>query len=443
MSSVDLSVGCRDGADSPLGLLRRAAIWLTPDRRVLFSLLGLALTMAVIYALITPALAGPDEDAHYDYVRSLWDSKGTQIAGRAAYHQPAYYWVPALGYAMTRDQPRELQLVAMRVVSSALFLAEVLLAYLVAKSLSSTNRFIYMAVPAIVALLPGRTWIGAMVNDDNLASLASAAVIYFFVQCMLHGLQPRLAVGFVVAISVAVLSKITVWPVVAVIVFVLAVTETCRNWKTWTGRLGNAGLSAGLLVAAVSIALLLARDQLPRITSRLAMINPATLQSIPAPEPEPFVFQFKSYWLPVLSDDYSPPDLAYQLVLALILVALVGLALGLLKSRSGPTNRGWVVTVATLLVLIPVVWVSILWDYLLLVADKGSFIATRDQMWGMHGRYLYPALVPVAYLVAAGAGQLIPPGFRPMGLAGIILLLLVLNGIALFSLVSQIYWWSS
>lgn len=441
MSSVDLSVGCRDGADSPLGLLRRAAIWLTPDRQFMLVLLGLTLSLGVLYAIVTRPFFGPDEDAHLLYVQSLWASGGTRIEGRAVSHLPTYYGLISPVYPLVASQPQEVQLAALRLTSLLFFLGEVILAHLLARMLSPKNRFVYLGTPTVVALLPGRAWMAATVNDDNLAAFASAALLYFTMRCLLRGFDRGSLAGLLLGSALTALSKTTAWPVLGVCGLVVLGAAIVRHSRQGARRRWPAVgigllLGAAFLTAVFPLADGMARGRLSSFGRSLPK-----LLDMPTPHPEPFVVQYKSFWMPLWSDDYAAPDFAYLLAAALMAVALSGLLLQAGRSLWRQESRGgWIGTAVTALVALAV-WVTVILQYLLLVAGTDSFLLPRISNTTTHARYLSPAVVPFAYLIASGLNQFLPTRLRVLGLWILAGVFLLLTGVALFSLVSRFYWW--
>ncbi len=427
-----------------VALLPEALRQIDADHWMVVALAALTFVLSGAYALTTPAFLGPDEEGHFQYVESLFRSGGEAITGTERYQPAGYYLVASAGYALSAGQPREVQLVAVRLVSATLLLFEVVFAYLVGRMLSPSNRFVYLSTAAIVALLPGRSWIAGTVNNDNLASLASAAILYATVCGITRGLCWKTAFGLALAVLIAVMSKVTVWPVVMIAGVFTAAIVVRRPW----GMRAEAGwFTPALLVGSGLVTLVaLLRGSL-QLQAHLNSVFSSWRRflDIPPVQPEPFIFQFKSFWMPVWRDDYAPPDVGYQLALVLMLVAGAGLLLRALRSlarwQPGRLDRKRAACIALLVLVAVAVSLSPIVRYLSVVAGTSSFHIGRYNMWAMHGRFLFPALVPLAYLSAVGLGQLVLPSARSLGLAVLVTILLLLNSIALFSVVSSFYWW--
>lgn len=437
----------RDGSERarPRGAIQRPA----PERQFVVRLVALALALGILYALITPPGYGNDEEFHFVYTQSLWESGGAKIVGASPTRMSTYYWLTAGAYALTSGEQKQVQYFAMRLVSLALFVAEVVFAYLIARMLSPSSRFVYLATPALVALLPGRLWTAATLNDDNLAAPASAALLYFALRCLLRELQWRSVGGLALLVALTLLSKRTAWPVVAVVGIALLVALVGRIWAGRRPSVRRIAAALSIVAGVLAATLVLFGDRLARAVAVSA--NPgrlARLSQIPEPQPDPFVFQFKTFWLPLWRDDYGPPDLAYRLALGLCLAAAVGLALHIasapLRRRGAPVGRRGLLCVGILVAAVAGVWLLSLVQYLTYVGGTESFIPSdRKTGWAMHARYIFPALVPMAYLMAVGLARLIPARAGSLGLSVLVALLLFLDGVAVYSLVSMGYWWTS
>jgi len=118
-------------------------------------------------------------------------------------------------------------------------------------------------------------------------------------------------------------------------------------------------------------------------------------------------------------------------------------AFGMLR-RNRPFPFRQVACVCTLVLVAAAVWTVSFLMHVTLVSGTGSFSVPRDSwppIWPpTHARYLFPALLPAAYLMASGLGQLVPKRIASFGLAAVVAFLLLLNGYAFYSLASQFYW---
>ncbi len=159
------------------------------------------LLLAGLFAARTPAWQTPDEPAHYNYVRQLvggnlpviapgdWDQAYLgQIVGaefdpalsidRLTYEDwqpPLYYLLQAPVYVLSGGS-----LTAMRLLSVALGAGVVLLAYVVGRAVFG-GAPAALAVAAFVAFLPQHLAILGSVNNDSLTELIIAAILALLV----------------------------------------------------------------------------------------------------------------------------------------------------------------------------------------------------------------------------------------------------------------------
>ena len=175
-------------------------------RRTEYVLLGLLLiayvTLGVLFAVRTPVWQAPDEPAHYNYVRQLadgewpviepgdWDQAYlSEVVG--AEFDPAYPvggltyedWQPPLYYLLQAPVYRLTggSLTAMRLVSVLLGAGVVALAYVVGRVVFDDDIPTALAVAAFVAFLPQHLAILGSVNNDSLAELIIAAILALLV----------------------------------------------------------------------------------------------------------------------------------------------------------------------------------------------------------------------------------------------------------------------
>ena len=428
------------------------------------------LVLGVLFAVRTPPWQAPDEPAHVNYVRQLvegdwpviapgdWDQAYlSQIVGAEfapAYpvdgityedwQPPLYYLLQAPIYALTGGS-----LTAMRLLSVALGAGVVALAYMVGRAVFG-RAAPALAVAAFVAFLPQHLAILGSVNNDALSELIIAAILALLVtrwpdappaagraeRRRLLALGLLLGAGFLtkgqaylMAPVVGLFLLVRYWPrpgrsprsvtsIVSPLLWVFA-PALLMGAVVW-GR--NAAVYGGLDVLARA-----AHDEVvvgqPRTAEWLAQYGLAgTLGRFARTTFVSFWGQFGWMAAPL-------PGWMVAGLLGLTGVAALGLILawlGVGRTGVGPRppnaqphrQQAWVLGLTFLLTL-------------------GLHMAYNLTFVQHQGRYLYPALIPIAVGFVVGLGYWLRPLARrwawaewllPVGVAG------VLIGISLFAL---------
>ena len=428
------------------------------------------LALGALFAVRTPPWQAPDEPAHVNYVRQLvegqwpviapgdWDQAYlSQIVGAEFapglpvdgityedWQPPLYYLLQAPIYALTGGS-----LTAMRLLSVALGAGVVALAYVVGRAVFGRVASA-LAVAAFVAFLPQHLAILGSVNNDALSELIIAAILALLVtpwpetpaaggraeRRRLLALGLLLGAGFLtkgqaylMAPVVGVFLLVRYWPrpersprpvrsMASPLLWVFA-PALLMGAVVW-GR--NAAVYGGLDVLARA-----AHDEVvvgqPRTAEWLAQYGLAgTLGRFARTTFVSFWGQFGWMAAPL-------PGWMVAGLLALTGVAALGLILawvGVGRTAASPRppnanplrQQAWVLGLTFLLTL-------------------GLHVAYNLTFVQHQGRYLYPALIPIAVGFVAGLGYWLRPLVRrwgwaewllPVGMAGL------LAGISLFAL---------
>jgi 4-amino-4-deoxy-L-arabinose transferase-like glycosyltransferase len=444
--------------------------------RTEYALLGVLLlvylALGALFAIRTPPWQAPDEPAHVNYVRQLvegrlpviepgdWDQAYlSQVVGAEfapAYpvdgityedwQPPLYYLLQAPVYALSGGS-----LTAMRLLSVALGAGVVALAYVVGRAVFGRVAPA-LAVAAFVAFLPQHLAILGSVNNDALSELIIAAILALLVTPWpaapatrrLLALGLLLGAGFLtkgqaylMAPVVAVFLLVRYWPrpdrsrrpvrsitAALLLVFIPALLLGALVW----GR--NAAVYGGLDVLARA-----AHDEVvvgqPRTAEWLAQYGLAgTLGRFARTTFVSFWGQFGWMAAPL-------PGWMVTGLLALTGVAGLGLVMAAVSAQgsrgAGEQGREERATRHSP----PATRLSSVVLVLTFLLTLGLHVAYNLTFVQHQGRYLYPALIPIAVGFVAGLGYWLRPLVRrrpwaewllPVGLAGLLM------GIALFAL---------
>ncbi len=382
-------------------------------RLALALILGLYAVFGVLYAVYTPPWQAPDEPAHYNYIRFLAEHRALPVIGTGDYdqaylerivrerfppdlsiapltyedHQPPLYYLLATPVYLLGGG----RLIPLRLLSVALGLLWLTVVHRLARVLCPDRPFVALTATALAALIPQHIAMTAAVNNDALADLVLATAL-------LLALSPRpWTLGAV--LGLAVLTKTTAY--VALPVALLALwwpqdgkSLPPRHAAAQTGRALLAALfvAGPWLIRNISLygwadPLGLARHNAvvvgqPRTAEWLAQYGSLGLAA------QFFRTTFQSFWgqFGWMSVPLHPP--VYLALAGLSGLLLAGFLVWVLDRRRPPLTpfqrRG-----AALLALSALLTVlSYLWY-------NATFVQHQ-------GRYLFPALVPMALAGALG-----------------------------------------
>lgn len=399
------------------------------------AILALYALLGVLYAVYTPPWQAPDEPAHYNYIRFVAEEGALPVIGPGDYDQaylgrivsegfpqglsvapltyedhqpPLYYLLATPVYLLTGGR-----LLPLRLLSVALGLIWLTVVHRLARALCPDRPFLALTAAGLAALIPQHIAMTAAVNNDILAELLLATTL-------LLALRPDpnpWVLGAVVGL--ALVTKTTAYIALPVALVALGSNHKGYPYGARAGRM----LLAALLVAGPWLArnvvvygwmdpLGLARHNTvvtgqPRTAEWLALYGPLGLA-------ERFVrTTFQSFWgqfgwmaVPL----HPPVYLALAALSGLVVAGFVGWLLDRRRPRLTPHQRrgAGLLTLSALLTVLSYFWYN------------ATFVQHQ-------GRYLFPALVPLALMGALGiewlldrtAGVLLGPGLLgiPAGMA--------------------------
>ncbi len=373
-----------------------------------------------LYAIYTPAWQLPDEPAHYNYIRQVaeagccplietgdWSSEylAQLTGGRFApellgelesiqyedHHPPLYYLLASLVYRLTNGD-----LISLRFFSVALGAGLVLLSYLISRRALPAQPQVALGVMALVAFLPQHMHMLSAVNNDALAELLVGLVLLWLLRYLDGDDVPIWQLGLLVGL--ALLTKLTI--------YFLALLAPLAIWLKWR----NSGEAPGSLLRALAVYVLIAGfigsvwwlrnisvygfpDFLGLAAhDRVVADQPRTADYISEHGGGLYLAQmlgttFKSFWgqfgwmaLPL---DQVLGGWVYR---GFGLLMLAGLSGALLASRRGE------IAAASWVLLLVTVSIALL---------QFGYYNIEFQQW--QGRYLFPALIPIALVLVYGA----------------------------------------
>jgi 4-amino-4-deoxy-L-arabinose transferase-like glycosyltransferase len=411
-------------------------------------ILAAYLAIADLYAVRTPAWQAPDEPAHYNYVRQIADDHRLPVLklgdwqqdyqealkangfnpalliglGTIQYedHQPPlYYLIQAPVYALTGGNLKELRLFSVLMGAGVVICAWATLRVLLARWPT-----LALAGAGFVAFIPQHLAILGSVSNDPLAELVAAltllaVVIYLGVNRPVPSPEGAITVpagspvemrdihpaALGVLVGIALITKTTIYFLAGI-----AVLAVLLRWRRerWPRRRGAAHLAAVLIPAMLIGGAWWVRDlhvyggtdflglqrhaeitigQMRRITYIDQVCGGSTrcyLEDFARTTFHSFWGQFGWMALPM-------PTNVYRGFLVFTLVVLAGAVLFARRNRwprvlDGPQRDALIVFAAVIILV------------------GAEYVLYNRTFVQFQGRYLYPALIPLGFLVATGLG---------------------------------------
>jgi len=227
-------------------------------RHVLFSRALLATIVAVYcllgfaYAVETPKWQTPDEPAHYNYIAYLAANGRFPVLQEGDYphqyleeikaagfppemsietiryesHQPPlYYTLAAVLFRLTSPLGFDAQFLSLRLFSVALGAGLLLVAYAIATAVFPDDPYVPLTATAMIATLPMHIAMSAAINNDTLAEVILALVIWLSIMEIKEGLSLQRTLALGVLVALALLTKTTIYTPVILAMFVALVVR--------------------------------------------------------------------------------------------------------------------------------------------------------------------------------------------------------------------------
>ena len=412
----------------------------TITRLLLIGILVAYGVMGVLYAINTPIWQVPDEPAHYNYIRALVENRSLPVIEPRDYdqeyltelvanqfppdmpvdsityedHQPPLYYLLATPVYLISGG----EVLALRLFSVAIGAGLLIAAFRFVRILFPDRHSVALIATALIAFLPQRLAMMAGVNNDGLAELMVGVVLWMsfnYVRGFTSGRRFLIALGVVVGL--ALLTKTTAYVVIPVAVLAVWLRERreeqARPLLSAMAKAGLVLLVAGLLVApwlirnvtvyGLTDPLGLASHNAavtgqPRTTEWLAEYGlVGLLQRAAQTTFQSFWGQFGWMGVPLQPAVY----ILLLLVAGLQMLGFLGWFVDRQRPRIDPGQRDGMQLLA----------VSAFMTLILFVGYNFTFVQHQ-------GRYLFPALIPLALCATLGLDWLIGPSMAHWSAAG-------------------------
>jgi len=409
-----------------------------------------------LYATLTPAWQVPDEPAHYNYVRSLAKGRGFPVLEEGDYdqeyqerltserfpaelsvkpltyedHQPPLYYLLATPVYLLSGGA----LLPLRLLSVVLGAVLLIVAFGTVRTLFPKRPELGLMAAALIAFIPQHVAMTAGVNNDILAELVVGATLWALLVYLGGQTDRPWASGLLV--GTALLTKTTAYVVVGVAVGAVLMRwyREDRTWRWTAGQLAWLFIPALLLSAPWFIRngltygwsdpLALARHEAvveaqPRSSDWLTVHGWAGLLKILART------TFQSFWGQFGWMAVPLPARIYRALLLLSILLAAGFLVWLIRYRKLSRDRPLAAYGCLLLGL------SAAFTFSAFIWYNFTFVQHQ-------GRYLFPALIPLATAAALGLETLssvLPRWLRPWALSSLFAALATFDVYCLFKIV--------
>lgn len=391
------------------------------------------LLLALGYAVVTPTWQSPDEPAHFNYVRHVWQTRSLPIlqpgdypadlleelkrlkwpadrpvdAVRYESHQPPLFYLlatPVYGMAQTLGAGLRGSVIALRLVSVVLGGFVLYVAWRVGRlSLPEAPTVVLTAV-GLVAFLPMHLAVTAAINNDTLAELVLLLLLWLCLARVVGYVpQRRFIVLGALLVGAALLTKTTIY------VAAIALPAAAEGIAWW--RRHRFGLAPALSVLALIYlgALLLSAAWFGRNTAVYGsgdifgwqrhdsiVVGQLTTRDYLAQVGlarglrEGLATVFQSFW-GIFGWMGAPfPYEIYWVLYALAALAVVGLILYAVGRWGWPRPQFWLLC-------------------LVIACAVAGIVLYNFKFVQFQGRYLFSALTPIALFFALGLREVWSP----------------------------------
>lgn len=408
---------------------------------ILALIVTLYVVIAALYAVRTPKWQAPDEPAHFNYVRTIAETGTLPVLQPGdydhdylerikaekfppampvdgiryeSYQPPLYYLAAAPIYLLARAGGLDAQVFALRVFSVALGGLVLLLAFAIVREVFPDDLLLPLATVGAVATLPMHLAVAASISNDMAAELVLAFVLLLALR-RVHGkiADRQFVILGGVLFGAGLLTKTTTY-LTGGLLLVAAELLHARAGAAAAGGTAWVRRLARDLIPLLALAFLIAAPMFIRNIVVYGIADPLGLgrhdmvvygqpttaeiltQRGMARTVADFVFTtFRSFWAQFGWMGVLVNDRIYVALFLLTGAAQLGLALYAL-SVARQRDR-----------LSRLQWSSLGLFALLLVVAVVDYVGYNLKFYQPQGRYLFPALIPIACFLVLGLGELL------------------------------------
>ena len=429
--------------------------------RIFFFIVFAYVFLAALYAVYTPKWQAPDEPAHFNYIRAIGDTGALPILQRGDYDQnyleqikaakfppsmsvdairyesyqpPLYYLAATPIYIAARAGGIDAQVLALRLFGVALGALVLLVAFGIVREVFPDDAALAPATVGAIATVPMFIADSASVSNDIAAVLVLTLILWLAVRRVKGAIRDsRFVILGGILFGAALLTKTTAYVPGALL---LAGAEV--------GRIANSKLQFTIYdlrstISLFAIAVLLSLPMFIRNMLTYGVTDPLGLarhNAVVAGQPttaeiirqyglnhilfDYFAVTFKSFWAQFGWMGVLVNDRIYVVLMVLSGAAALGFAFyvwRILRHRDLLTTAQW--------------W-SVGLLAVTLLAAVVDYIGYNFEFFQLQGRYLFPAIIPIALFGVIGLRELVAREYYRIVFGLLYLALLALDVASLF-----------
>jgi hypothetical protein len=402
------------------------------------------LALAALYAAFTPKWQVPDEPAHFNYIRAIAETGALPVLQRGdydhdylekikaakfpatmsidairyeSYQPPLYYLAATPVYLASRGAGLDAQVFALRMFSAALGAFVLLLAFAVAREIFPDDDLLALAAVGAIATVPMYIAISASVSNDIAGVLVLSLILLLAVKRAKGAIRDtQFAILGGVLFGAALLTKTTTY-VPGTVLLIGAEIARVRGSRGAGERGGRSRIPNSefrILILLFALAALIASPMFLRNAHTYGIADPlgiARHDAIVVGQPTTaemiaqygfsriafdfFAVTFKSFWAQFGWMGVLVNDRIYVALFLLSATAVLGFtfhASRIIRRRELLTaTQPWCIGLLMLL----------------LVIAFADYVAYNFKFLQLQGRYLFPAIIPIALFGAIGLRELL------------------------------------
>lgn len=403
-----------------------------------YLILAIYLILATLYAIFTPKWQAPDEPAHFNYIRTIAETGALPVLQfgdydhayleqiKAAkfpatlsidpiryesYQPPLYYLAATPVYLAARGAGLDATVIALRLFSVALGALVLLVAFRIVRAIFPNDDFLALATVGLMATVPQHLAISASISNDLAAELVLILIVWLAVTRVQSAIQnsefiirnSQFVIWGGILFGAALLTKTTTYIPGLLVLIGANLLRGGRRSAVVSQLLGLFALAAliaapmfvrGALTYGITDPLGIARHDAV-VVGQLTTVEVLAQRGVARVVFDLVAVTFKSFWAQFGWMGVLVSDRIYVTLALLCAVALLGFVFHVARLIRHPSLQTTTQRACIGLLM------------LLLVVACADYVAYNFKFVQFQGRYLFPALISIAFVLVTGLRELI------------------------------------